>query len=592
VTKKTHRDIIRGWRPYTVAEINRYVRKGFWHNLTVGDILDRNAVNIPGKMAIADEHTEITWAQLKLKADRLAIRLKKLGLKYGDFVILQTPNVIEFYHLLFALAKIGVVPVMCLPRHRKVEISHLVRLHRATAIFVPAEDKFDYVAMVDSFRHEHPSLKFFFSIGGKRDNWESLEELLQDDIEKKYAAGYLKRFGPDPNDIFIQQLTGGTTGLPKAIPKTHNVTICQWDHGQRPFGLTDASVFLTTAPVAHNLALSAIAGPMFFRGGTTIVSRSTRAEDTFRLVEKYRVTHLNLLPLLISYLMESEEARKKYDLSSLKVIGAGGQKVKAELVKWCVQELGVSFVNTFGMTEGPTLCTRWDSPLEHHVNTVGKPVIIDECVETRLVNDANEEVRPGEVGEMVGRGLLVFKGYFRNPEENAKCFDEKGWFHTGDLLSMREDGNYVVEGRKKDMIIRGGENIYPEPVEGWLAGNPKISSVAVVGMADARLGERLCAFVKLAEGQCFDFEEMKQYLKDEGVAVFQWPERLEIVSGWPLTPMNKIDKRMLRAFITTLQLKEGVISKALADDFLKHDKLKVDDLLVGNISIDFTGTPS
>jgi 2,3-dihydroxybenzoate-AMP ligase len=495
--------------------------------------------------------------------------------------------------VLFALAKIGAVGVMCLPRHRKLEVSHLVGLHQAKAIIVPTDDKFDYVSMVEDLRQEHPCLKILLSMGSKRnEGWTSIDGLLEDDIEKGYPPDYLTRIKPDPNDIFIAQLSGGTTGVPKSIPKTHNVTICQWDHGQRPNGLTDQSVYLTTAPVAHNLALSAIAGPMFFRGGTTIVTRSTRPEDTFRLIEKYHITHMNLLPLLIIYLMESEQAKKKYDLSSLKVIGAGGQKVKPELVKWCVRELGVSFVNTFGMTEGPTLCTRWDSPLEHHINTVGKPVIIDECVETKLVNENNEEVKPGEIGELVGRGLLTFKGYFRNPEENAKCFDASGFFHTGDLCSIRDDGNYVVEGRKKDMIIRGGENIYPEPVEGWLMKNSKIMNAAVVGMADAKLGERLVAFVKLVEGETFNFEAMKQYLKEEGVAVFQWPERLEIVSGWPLTPMNKIDKRMLRAFITTKQFQEGAISKELGDEFLKPDKVTVDDILHGNISIDFTGVPA
>ncbi|MFC1905340.1 AMP-binding protein [Chloroflexota bacterium] len=593
MTKRMHKDIIQGWQPYTDEEIERYTSKGFWQNLTVGDVLDRNAINIPDKMAIADDKVEINWTELKQKADRIAIHLKKLGLESGDFVILQTPNVIEFYYLLFGLARIGAISVMCLPRHRKVEISHLVGLHQAKAIIVPTDDRFDYVSMVEELRQEHPYLKLLLSIGSRHNQgWISIDELLEDNIEKDYAPDYLTQFKPDPNDLFIAQLSGGTTGVPKSIPKTHNVTICQWDHGQRPYGLTDQSIYLTSAPLAHNLALSAIAGPMFYRGGITIVTKSTKAEDTFRLIEKYRVTHMNLLPLLIIYLMESDEARKKYDISSLKVIGAGGQKVKPELVKWCVQELGVSFSNTFGMTEGPTLSTRWDSPVEHHINTVGKPIIIDECVETKLVNENNEEVKPGEIGELVGRGLLTFKGYFKNPEENAKCFDKQGFFHTGDLFSIREDGSYIVEGRKKDMLIRGGENIYPEPVEGWLMKNPKILNAAVVGMADARLGERLCAFVKLVEGENFDFEEMKQYLKEEGVAVFQWPERLEIVSGWPLTPMDKIDKRMLRAYITTKQFQEKAITKDLADEYLRTDKITVAEILSGNIRINFTGTPS
>jgi 2,3-dihydroxybenzoate-AMP ligase len=591
--RKTHKDIIKGWYPFTQEEINTYVSRRIWRDQTFGDILDRNVASIPDKVAVIDDTKEVTWRELGQKADRLAVHFKKIGLEYGDFVVLITPNVVEFFYIVFGLARIGVIPVMCLPRHRKREVSHMVSLHEARAVIVPTGERFDFVGMVDEFRSEYPYLKYFFTVGGSAvEDWFSVEELLKEEIEKDYPEDYLEQFRPDPNDMVIEQLSGGTTGLPKGIPRTHNEYICLWDYIGRRGGMTDETIFFCVTPVAHNMPFSAVWGPMFFRGGTTVISKFPRPEENFRTIEKHKVTNVELIPVVVTYWMEAVELRKKYDLSSLRVIGCGAQKVKPELVKWCMEELGVNFTNTFGMTEGPHISTRWHSPMEAQFNTVGRPAIIDDCFVVKLVDYNNKEVKPGEVGELAIKGPMTFKGYFRVPEENAKCFDEEGFFHTGDLMSLRPDGRYVVEGRMKDMIIRGGENVFPEPVETWLMEHPKVINTAVVGMPDAKLGEKLCAFVQLAEGEELTFEQMKEYMKEKGIAVFQWPERLEVVQGWPLTALNKIDKRLLRAYVTNKVFEEGAISKELGDEFLKKDKFAMDDLQAGKVKIEFIGSPS
>jgi len=592
MVRKSHREIVEGWHPFSQAEIDEYVSKGIWHNLTFGDILDRNVASVPDKVAITDDTRSLTWQELKQRSSRLAIHFLKLGLQYGDFVVLVTPNVVEFYCLLFAFARIGVIPVMCLPRHRKLEISHLASLHGAKAIIVPTGEKFDYVGMVKEFCSEVPSLKGFFTVGGAPvKGWISAEKLLEEEVEKDHPEDYLYPFKPDPDDLVMEQLSGGTTGLPKGIPHTHNEYICLWDYVGRRTGATDESVFLCVGPAAHNMPMSAVAGPMFFRGGTTVMTKSTRPDDHFRIIEKWKITHVELVPVLITYWMEAEEARKKYDLISLKVVGSGAQKVKPELVRFCVEKLGVGFTNTFGMTEGPHIATRWHTPLEAQLETVGRPLILDPSVVVKLVDADNKEVKPGEVGELAMKGPITFKGYFRDPEENAKCFDKDGFFHTGDLMSFRSDGRYVVEGRKKDMIIRGGENVYPEPVEGWLMKHPKVLNAVAVGTPDAKLGEKLCAFVRTVEGQALILEEVQQFMKEQGIAVFQWPELLEVVQGWPLTAMNKIDKRLLRAYITRKLFEEGAISRELGDEFLKKDKLSLADIQTGKVKIDFTGSP-
>lgn len=591
--RKTHRDLVKGWHPFPKEEIEKYVSKGIWSNLTFGDILDRNAAAIPDKVAIIDDAKAVTWRELKQKSDRLAIHFKKLGLNYGDFIVLVVPNIVEFYFILFGLARIGVIPVMCLPRHRKLEVSHMVALHEAKAIIVPSGEKFDYAGMVKDLSAQTPYLKLFFTVGGPPvANWLSVEGLLQQEVEKDHPGDYLRQFKPDPNDMVMMQLSGGTTGLPKAIPRTHNEYICLWEYIAREAGHTDESLLLCITPVAHNMNISAIAGPMFLRGGTAVTSKSARPADNFRLIERYRITHVDLVPVLLTYWIEAEEERKKYDLSSLKLIGVGAQKTKPELLVWCMNKLGVNCTNTFGMAEGPNISTRWDSPRETQLNTVGRAAVIDETVVIKLVDDDNKEVKPGEVGEMVIKGPIAFKGYFRNPEENAKAFDKDGFFHSGDFMSLRPDGRYVVEGRKKDMIKRGGESVYPEPVEGWLMKHPKVVNSAAIGMPDPKMGEKLCAFVQVAEGQKLSFEEVQECMKQQGIALYQWPERLEVVKGWPLTGLNKIDKRLLRAHITRKLFEEGTINKESGDEFLKKDKLVLDDLISGKVRIDFIGSPS
>lgn len=588
---KTHRELIDGWVPHTDEEIREYVSKGIWHNITVGDILDRNARNNPDKLAMADDTVEVTWKQLQQRVNRIALHLKKLGVEYSDFFVVQLPNMVEFYYLFFALSRIGAVPIMCLPRHRKAEISHVIKLHQAKGIIVPAGDKFDYVGMVDEIKPLCTHFEVLVTVGGDGGpGWVALNTLLENEIERDYPESYLEQFKPDPNDICVEQITSGTTGLPKGVPATHNYHVGMWERYASTIGYTDNSVALLLTPVGHTFSLLAIAGPMFVRGGTTIITKSVAPENSFRLIEKYKITHVQLIPVLVISWIEAEEVRKKYDLSSLKLIGHGAQMAKPENVRWCFEKLGVNSIHGFGMTEGNLINTRWDSPREAVLYTVGEPIITGGCVKIKIVDDKNEDVRAGEIGELAIKGPMTFKGYFRNAEENARVFDQGGFFHTGDLVSRRPDGRYRVEGRKKDMIIRGGENIYPEPIENLLMKHPKVIYAAAVGMPDSRLGERLCAFVQVAKEQTFSFEEMKRHMNEQGVAVFQWPERLEIVSSWPLTSANKINRRLLRAHITTRLFQEGKVDKELGDAYLKGDKLTLDDILTGKVSLDFSGT--
>jgi 2,3-dihydroxybenzoate-AMP ligase len=592
VRKKTHRDIIEGWFPYTQEEIDKYVAGGFWRNVTVGDLLDNNVSRFPDKIALADERTEVTWRELQKNVNRMALHLHKLGVEYGDFFVLQMANVVEFYYLFFALNRLGAVPVMSLPRHRTKEIDHLLRLHEARGICVMVGEKFDYVAMIEEMVERHLYLKVKLTAGGAApDGWQSVDDLMAQAIEKDYPADYLKQFAPDPNDICCEQLSGGTTGVPKGIPRTHNDYICMWEAYIGLVGFTDESICLVGIPVAHNAVFNTMAGPAFLKGATIILTKSPRPKEQFALIEKYRVTTIQLIPVQITYWKEADEDRRQYDLSSLRVVSAGGQKVQPELARWVLEDLGVDMCNHFGMSEGITIGNRWDSPREPQMYTIGYPHIRDAALQVKIVDEKNRPVRSGEMGEMVVRGPSHFKGYFRNPEQNKLSFDEEGFFHSGDLMSQRPDGRFVVEGRKGDVIKRAGENVYPEPVEALLLRHPRVVNAAVIGIPDERTGEKLCCFVQLKEAQKITFEEVQGYMKQNGLAVFQWPERLEIVEDWPLTAVNKIDKRSLRAFIATKLHQEGAVTKDLGNDYLRRDKLTIDDVLSGRFKIEFTGAP-
>jgi len=223
--KRTHKEVIDGWHPFTDEEINTYVAKGFWHNLTVCDLLDRNAEVFPNKLALADGTREVTWKELQTKANRMALHLHRLGVGYGDFLVLQMSNVVEFFYLFFGLNRIGAIPAMCLPRHRMLEVNHEIGLHKAKGICVMVGEKFDFVGMVEEIKNQHPYLEVFLVAGDEAPKgWLSVDELVQQEIERDYPADCLDRFKPDPNDICCEQLSGGTTGLPKGIPRTHMIT--------------------------------------------------------------------------------------------------------------------------------------------------------------------------------------------------------------------------------------------------------------------------------------------------------------------------------------------------------------------------------
>ena len=344
-------------------------------------------------------------------------------------------------------------------------------------------------------------------------------------------------------------LSGGTTGMPKGIPRTHNDYVFQWAAMAEVAGVEPDWVAFPSVPIGHNASLCCIVGAAVWTGAQIAVEPELKPEALMALIERVGGSYSLPIPTQLIDVLDHPDL-EDYDLSSLEVLVSGGQKVPPKVVEECVERWGIGFCNIFGMAEGPLVCSRPDDPLEVQAETVGRP--IHGAAELRIVDrDREGEVEDGTPGELAVRGPGYFTGYFRNPEENAANLDDAGWFYTEDILARRPDGNYEVYGRIKDTIIRAGENVYAPAVEDVLAEHPKVANVALLGLPDDRLGERPWAVVELAEDAAdLSLQELTDFLEERGLAVFKRPEGLEVRATLPRTGVGKIDKQRLLEELT------------------------------------------
>jgi 2,3-dihydroxybenzoate-AMP ligase len=289
-------------------------------------------------------------------------------------------------------------------------------------------------------------------------------------------------------------------------------------------------------------------------GGKVVLANTTRGEDVFRLIERHQVTHIPVVPALLIRLI-NDPSIKKFDLSSLQVIQSGGQRLQPE-VRRRTKELipSVTVQENFGMAEGMLLFVRLDDPEEVRMETVGRPLSPDD--EVRLVDD-DDKVTDGEVGELLARGPYTLRGYFGVPEYNARAFTTDGFYRSGDLMRRHPSGNYMVEGRKKDLINRGGEKISAEEIENLILAHPSVQNVACVPMPDPILGERMCACVILRRKKTLTLAELVTFLANEEIAKHKLPERLEVMDDFPLSLFGKVSKKDLTERIATKLKEEG-----------------------------------
>jgi 2,3-dihydroxybenzoate---[aryl-carrier protein] ligase len=540
--------VLEGFVRFPPQFARRYRERGYWRDASLAQEFGTVFGRYADRVAVIDRGASYTYAEIDRASDRLALNLLEAGLQPLDRVVVQLPNVIEFVHLYFALQKIGCIPIAALVTHRYLEVSQFAKLSGAAACVTPDRyGDFDFTDMVGRVRAEAPSVRIGIVLGKAPGGFLSLSELLS--REPKRSAEELRKLKIDPAAPAIFQLSGGTTGVPKLIPRTHNDYAYNSRIAAAVCEVTGDSVLLLALPIAHNLPLACpgLQGYVF-NGGKVVLSASTRPEDLFLLIQEHRVTHLKVVPALLIRLI-NDPSIGKYDLSSLRVIQSGGQRMQPE-VRLRTKQLipSVTVQENFGMSEGMLFFVRLDDSEEVRLETCGKPLSPDD--EVRLVDDEGREVAPGEVGELTCRGPYTLRGYFGVPEYNARQFTRDGFYRSGDLMRLHPTGNYVVEGRKKDLINRGGEKISAEEIENLILSHPCVQNIACVPMPDAVLGERMCAFVVLKRGRSLTLEELVSFLKEREIAKFKLPERLEIVSDFPVSTFGKVSKKALGEMIT------------------------------------------
>ncbi|MFC9331203.1 (2,3-dihydroxybenzoyl)adenylate synthase [Kitasatospora sp. NPDC057015] len=525
-----------GWPDETAAH---YRERGYWQGRTLGSLLRERAAASPGRLAVVDGATRWTYARLDDRADRLAAALGDLGIGPGDRVLVHLPNVAEFLSLAFAMFRLGAVPVLALPAHRDAEIVQLARLSGAVAYVVPDTHLgFDHRALARTVLPRAPSLRHVLVVG------EPQEFTAVADL----ALAEPRRLPePDTSDVALLLLSGGTTGLPKLIPRTHDDYYYNAVASAEVTGLDATTRYLAALPVAHNFPLACPgAFGTLHAGGTVVMCPTPSPDDAFPLIERERITVTALVPPLALLWLEAA-GQSTADLSSLLLLQVGGARLKPSTAARITPVLGCGLQQVFGMAEGLLNFTRLDDPAELVLETQGRPLAEDD--ELRIVDADDREVAPGETGELHVRGPYTLRGYYRADDHNRTAFTSDGYYRSGDLVRRLPSGHLVVEGRIKDVINRGGDKIPVEEVENHLLGHPQVHDVAIVGVPDEALGERSCACV-IAHGPPPSRAELNAHLTRLGLAAFKLPDRVAVLESFPRTALGKVDKRALAGLLS------------------------------------------
>ena len=533
-----------GCIPWPEEFARRYRERGYWEDITLFEMFKRSAAAAPNKVAIVDGERRCSYGELLRQAEQLAAGLWQLGLRPTERVVFQFGNSLDFVVTFFALLRIGVIPVMVLPAHRRGEIIHFARHAQAVAHFVPAStEKFDFPAMAQELASEFAQLRSIIVAGPAGAGALPLRELRAAGAtaEAKQALNAVPE--PAADEVALMLLSGGTTGMPKLIPRTHNDYVYTARRSGEGTGFGPDTVFLAVLPMAHNytLACPGLLGTLA-HGGTTVIAPGTAAEAVFPVIERERVNVLGAtVPLVARWLDCDLFAR--HDLGSLRVFINGGAKLAPELRRRVEERFACTYQENFGTGEGLVNMTRLGDPESVRFFSSGRP--ISDGDEIKVIDERGNELRDGQIGELAVRGPNTIRGYYNAPQATEAAFTADGFYRMGDIVRLV--GGYIyLEGRRKDLINRGGEKISCEEIENYILAHPKVMSTCVVAMPDAVFGEKACAFVILREGCALTLPELVAFLEARHIARFKLPERLEIVAEFSLSPAGKILRRELR----------------------------------------------
>ncbi|NUS42297.1 MAG: AMP-binding protein [Mycobacteriaceae bacterium] len=533
-----------GYVPFPDADAARYRAAGIWQGRSLGELLRDAARRRGPALALVGDAQPFTYAQLDQAADRMAAGLRARGLAVGDRVVVQLPNGPDFVVVLFGLVRAGAIPVLTLPAHRSAEITHLAALSGAVGyVIADRAAGFDYRDLAVQVQEAAPAVRHVLVLG-EPGPFEALAEVPCDlnDADPEQALPEL-----DPSDIALMLVSGGTTGLPKLIARTHDDYHYNARASAAVCGLGETDVYLATLPVAHNfpLACPGILGTLA-AGGAVAFTADPSPETAFAVIERHRVTVTAVVPPLAQLWCAAVDWEPA-DLSSLRLLQVGGARLAEANAREVEPRLGARLQQVFGMAEGLLNYTGLDDPEELVVATQGKPLSPADCV--RVVDADGADVAPGAEGELITKGPYTISGYYRAAEHNARAFTPDGWYRSGDLVRRLPTGHLIVSGRVKDVINRGGENVSCDELEEHLLAYPGIRHAAAVGLPDESLGEKVCAALVVDDAMP-TLREVKAFLADRGLAGYKHPDLLRPLSELPTTAVGKIDRRALAATLT------------------------------------------
>jgi acyl-CoA synthetase (AMP-forming)/AMP-acid ligase II len=532
--------------PVDPARIARFVEEGYWVETTSNDVLEQRARETPDKLAIVDDRLRLGYEQYYRRAERLAAHFVALGLGASDVVAIQLPNWSEFAVAVNAAMLAGIPFCQFHSDFRSREVEFILNFTGASALILPSRfRRFDYLDMLAALRPRLPQLRHIMVAGADLPaGYFDLRAFIEEPREPPIDREKLREKRPHANDLSRTAFTSGTTGDPKAVLHLHNTTNCAARFVNEGHRIGSDSVMLAFLPVGLNWGLLNVLQAVF-AGCAIVLQEVFDAEQALALIERERVTHFCCAPAhLVSMLNTPNLAR--YDLSSLQVMTTGGASCPIEVIREVRARLPGHLLELYGMLEcGFQSHTALDDDPEEVCGLVGRPL---RQMGIRVVGDDGHDCAPGTAGEILTYGPSVTIGYYNNPDANARSFSADGWFATGDIGILDAKGYLKIVDRKKELIIRGGANIYPREIEEVLYQNPKVLEAAAVGIPDPRLGERVCACVVLRPGESLPFEELIAFLKDK-IATYKLPEFLRLLDALPRTPTGKVQKGPLRDIV-------------------------------------------
>lgn len=518
-----------------------YRQQGLWGDASLADYWQQTARAMPDKIAVVDNHgASYTYSALDHAASCLANWMLGKGIESGDRIAFQLPGWCEFTVIYLACLKIGAVSVPLLPSWREAELVWVLNKCQAKMFFAPTLFKQTRpVDLILPLQNQLPQLQQIVGVDklAPATSSLSLSQIIADNTPLTTA---ITTHG---DELAAVLFTSGTEGLPKGVMLTHNNILASERAYCARLNLTWQDVFMMPAPLGHATGfLHGVTAP-FLIGARSVLLDIFTPDACLALLEQQRCTcMLGATPFVYDLLNVLE--KQPADLSALRFFLCGGTTIPKKVAREC-QQLGIKLLSVYGSTESsPHAVVNLDDPLSRFMHTDGYAAA---GVEIKVVDDARKTLPPGCEGEEASRGPNVFMGYFDEPELTARALDEEGWYYSGDLCRMDEAGYIKITGRKKDIIVRGGENISSREVEDILLQHPKIHDACVVAMPDERLGERSCAYVVLkAPHHSLSLEEVVAFFSRKRVAKYKYPEHIVVIEKLPRTASGKIQKFLLR----------------------------------------------